>query len=89
VIEVLHSCSLEQSCIGTEYTGVFLFQRGSAYLVLAAIQFNMINIFLNIIPILLCTQRTYYNNIKICMKIRHTHFLFDSETVYFENGMSQ
>ena len=62
VIGVSHSCSLEQSCTGTECTGAFLFQMGSAYLLLAAIQLNMINKFLNIIPILLCTQCTHYNN---------------------------
>lgn len=91
MIEVSHSCSLEQSCIGTECTEPFLFQMGSAYLALAAIQFNLINIFLNIIATPLCTQCTCYDNIKICMKISHTDFLFGflNWTVYFENCFSQ
>ena len=63
VIGVSHSCSLEQSCTGTECTGSFLFQMGSACLVLAAIQLNMIKKFLNVIPTLLCTQCIHYNNI--------------------------
>jgi len=63
VIGVSHSCSLEQSCTGTECTGPFLFQMGSAYLVLAEIQLNIINKFFNIISLLLCTQLTHYNNI--------------------------
>lgn len=62
VIGVSHSCSLEQSCTGTECTGPFLFQMGLAYLVLAAIQLNMINNFLTTILILLCTQCTHYYN---------------------------
>lgn len=71
VIGVSHSCSLEQSCTGTEYTGPFPFQMGSAYLVLAAKQLNMINKFFNIIPILLCTQRTHYNNIDFYKNKKH------------------